>query len=132
DILHFKMMLFHGQNVVEFSKANYTPDEFVPITPNVNYSDEAVFFTNDDRLTNTFRRRFDDLWVDTSRYRNFANVVGSPVREYPLFAIDPSMNFPPMQDFSNRAVSRYDAEAGSIDAIVFRVTDHRQADAMIR
>jgi phosphatidylserine/phosphatidylglycerophosphate/cardiolipin synthase-like enzyme len=24
DILHFKMMLFHGQNKVEFSKANFT------------------------------------------------------------------------------------------------------------
>ena len=29
DILHFKMMLFHGQNVVQFSKANYTPSSFV-------------------------------------------------------------------------------------------------------
>jgi hypothetical protein len=132
DILHFKMMLFHGQNVVEFSKANYAADEFVPITPNVNYDDEAVFFTNDNRLTDSFRRRFDDLWIDTTNYRNLANVNNPLVRQYPMFPIDPAMNFPPLEDFANRAVSRYDAETQSIDAIVFRVTDHRQGDAMIR
>jgi hypothetical protein len=131
DILHFKMMLFHGQNVVEFSKANYTAAEFVPISP-TDYDDEAVFFTNDDRLTNSFRRRFDDLWTDTTNYRNYANMLNPPVRHYPLFPIDPAMNFPPLQDFSNRSVSRYDQETQAIDAIVFRVTDHRQGDAMIR
>ena len=131
DILHFKMMLFQGQNVVEFSKANYAPDEFVPVTPNANYSDEAVFFTNDNSLTNTFRRRFDDLWIDTINYRDFANIMNPPVRLYPLFPIDPAMNFPPLEDFSSRAVSRYNVESQRIDAAVFRVTDHRQADAMI-
>jgi len=132
DILHFKMMLFQGQNMVEFSKANYGPDEFVPITPNVNFSDEGVFFTNDDRLTNSFRRRFEDLWIDTLQYRNFGNITGPLVRQYPMYQIDPSMNFPPTEDFSYRSVSRYDAESQGIDAIVFRVTDHRQADGMIR
>jgi hypothetical protein len=132
DILHFKMMLFQGQNILEFSKANYGPDEFVPITPNVNFSDEAVFFTNDDRLTNSFRRRFEDLWIDTLQYRNFGNITGPLVRQYPMYPIDPSMNFPPTEDFSYRSVSRYDAESKGIDAIVFRVTDHRQADGMIR
>ena len=132
DILHFKVMLFNGQNVVEFSKANYAPSEYVPDVPNSNFSDEAVFFTNDDNLTNTFRRRFDDLWTNTVSFRNFGNLTGPPLRQYPMFPIHPSMNFSPLQDFSNRAVARYDAEMESIDAIVFRVTDHRQADAMIR
>jgi hypothetical protein len=132
DILHFKMMLFHGQNMLEFSKANYAPDEFVPISPNVNFSDEAVFFTDDDRLTNTFRRRFEDLWTDTTAYRDFANMTGPPARIYPLYPIDPSMNFPPLQDFANRALSRYDRETESIDAIVYRVYDDRHTNAMIR
>ena len=98
----------------------------------MNYFDEAIFFTNDDNLTNSFRRRFEDLWINTSQYRNFANVTGPLARRYPIFPIHPSMNFPPLQDFSNRAVSRYNAETQGIDAIVFRVTDHRQADGMIR
>jgi hypothetical protein len=132
DILHFKMMLFQGQNMVEFSKANYAPSEYVPVVPNSNFSDEAVFFTNDDNLTNSFRRRFDDLWTDTVLYRTYGNLDGPATRTYPMFDIHPSLSFPPLQDFSNRAVARYDAERESIDAIVFRVTDHRQADAMIR
>jgi phosphatidylserine/phosphatidylglycerophosphate/cardiolipin synthase-like enzyme len=132
DILHFKMMLFHGQNVVQFSKANYSDASFVPITPGANYFDEAIYLTNDDRLTNSFRRRFDDLWTNTSQYRTFANVSGPLVRNYPVYAIHPSMNFPPLQDFSNRSVSRYDREQQGIDAIVFRATDHRHVDAMIR
>jgi Carbohydrate binding module (family 6)/DUF5010 C-terminal domain/PLD-like domain len=132
DILHHKVMLFHGQNVVEFSKANYTDFEFVPIQPNVNYFDEAVFFTDDDNLTNSFRRRFDDLWTDTTNYRNFANIDNPLVRQYPLFPIHRSMNFQPLEEFVTRAVSRFDAEPLRMDAIVYRVTDQRMADAVIR
>jgi phosphatidylserine/phosphatidylglycerophosphate/cardiolipin synthase-like enzyme len=132
DILHFKVMLFHGQNVVEFSKANYNATAYVAIEPNVNYDDEAVFFTNDNNLTNSFRRKFDDLWTDTARFNNYANITGPLVRKYPTYPIHPSLNFPPFEPFSPRATSRYDAETNSIDAIVYRVTDHRQADAIIR
>ena len=32
-IMHFKMMLFAGQNIVEFGSANYSPNAFVPVTP---------------------------------------------------------------------------------------------------
>ena len=142
NILHYKVMLFHGQNVVQFSKANYTDASFDPITPNVNYFDEAVFFTNDSNITNSFRRRLDDLWTDTTKYRNYANITGTPTRKYPLYSIHSSMNFPSTgdssKDFSNRSVNRYNAEialpasAGrGIDAIVYRPTDDRHANAMI-
>lgn len=131
DVLHHKMMLFHGQNTVEFSKANYTEYSFVPHDAN-NYFDEAVFFTNDDDLTNTFRRHFDDLWVDTSRFRNHANIAGTLIREYGMFPLHRSMNFPPYEDFANRAVTRYNAEMSAIDAVVYRVTDRRHSDAMVR
>src|SRR5262249_13117783 len=90
DVLHNKMMLFHGQNMVVFSKANYDPFEYVPVVVAVNYSDEAVYFTNDDRITNSFRRRFDDRWLDTTVFRNYANITGPLVRTYPLLPIDPS------------------------------------------
>jgi phosphatidylserine/phosphatidylglycerophosphate/cardiolipin synthase-like enzyme len=133
DVLHFKTMLFHGQNVVEFSKANYTPFSLVADPANVNnYFDEAVFFTNDNDLTNSFRRRFDDRWINTSEFRNYGNVTGPLIRQYPMFPIHSSMNFPPLQDFATRAVARYDQEPQRLDAIVFRVTDARHADAMIR
>jgi hypothetical protein len=132
DIMHFKFMVFQGQDMLEFSKANYGPFAFVPFEPNVSYDDEAVFFTNDDRLTNSFRRRFDDRWIDTEEYRDFGNMTNPPVRTCPLCPIDPSMNFPPLQDFADRAVARYDRETESIDAIVFRVYDDRQTNAMLR
>jgi hypothetical protein len=131
NILHFKMMMFHGQNMLQFSKANYTPFSFVPAEPNVNYFDEAPYFTNDDRLTASFRRRFDDLWVNTTQYRNLANIAGALARRCPTCTIDPSMNFPPLEDFANRSVARYVREPHGIDAIVFRVTDHRHPDGMI-
>jgi Carbohydrate binding module (family 6)/PLD-like domain len=131
DILHFKMMLFDGQNMVEFSKANYSPEEFIPIQPDVNYSDEAIFYTNDTTLTNSFRRRFDDRWIDTTVFRNYANVSGTLTRRYSGVSIDPSMNFPPTQDFLARTISRLNAETQKIDAIVYRDTEHTPADAMI-
>jgi hypothetical protein len=131
DILHFKTMLFHGQNMVEFSKANYGAWSLAPAEPNVNYDDEAIFFTNDNDLTNSFRRRFDDHWTNTVQFRDFANVIGPPLRHYPDYEIHSSMNFPPLEDFGARSVSRYNAERQRIDAISFRINDDRQADAMI-
>ena len=133
DILHFKMMLFDGQGVLEFSKANYTPYSFVPESP-TDYFDEAIFFTDDVHdlaLTNSFRRRFEDLWTDTTRYQNFANITTAPERRYALFAIDPLMNFPPLEDFGNRLFLRFNAEMQAIDAIVYRVTDSLLPNALI-
>ena len=133
DILHFKMMLFHGQGVVQFSKANYTPYSFVPESP-TNYFDETIFFTDDVAdlaLTNSFRRRFDDLWIDTTRYQNFANITGTPTRRYAPFPIDGSMNFPPLENFQTRAFGRFNAENQGIDAIVYRITDSLLPNALI-
>jgi phosphatidylserine/phosphatidylglycerophosphate/cardiolipin synthase-like enzyme len=133
-ILHWKMMLFHGQNVVEFSKANYSPESFVATQPGVDWFDEAVFFTRDDRVTNTFRTKFDNLWVDTSSLANYANITAPLVRRYPVYEPDPPLswlNFPPSNDFATKAISRYNAEPTQIDALVYRVTDNRHADAMI-
>ena len=131
DILHFKMVLLHDQNMLEFSKANYTSASFVPIVDNVNYFDEAIFFTNDTDLTNSFRRRFEDLWVDPQQTRDYANMTAPPARRYPLHPIHWWINFPPLENFSARSISRYNAETERIDAIVFRVTDYRMADAAI-
>ena len=132
DILHWKMMLFAGQDVVEFSAANYTPYSFVPAIPYVNYIDEAVFFSDNPSLTNTFRTRYDNLWTDTTgSIVNYANISSTPQRVYGIFPQDPSLNFPPTQDFAVRAVARYARETVGIDVIMFRVPDSRHADAMI-
>jgi len=46
-ILHWKTMIFQGQNTVEFSGANYSPTAFVPQDPYRDYEDEAIYFTDD-------------------------------------------------------------------------------------
>ncbi len=46
-ILHWKMMLFRDQGVVEFSGANFSPDAFNygSTPPYVDYTDEAIYFS---------------------------------------------------------------------------------------
>ena len=76
-ILHWKMMLFHGQNVVEFSGANFSADAWRPGTaiPYENYTDEGIYFTGDTAIVNSFRTKFDDLWTNTTEWADYANVT---------------------------------------------------------
>src|SRR4051812_38519074 len=114
-ILHWKMMLFHGQNVAEFSKANFSSESFVADQPGVSWDDEAVFITKDDKLTNTFRKKVDDMWTDTSGYADYANITAPLVRKYdPNLSVDPSLNLPPGEDFGLRSVKEYNKETAGI------------------
>jgi phosphatidylserine/phosphatidylglycerophosphate/cardiolipin synthase-like enzyme len=129
-IMHFKMMLFAGQNVVEFGSANYSPNAFVPVAPYTNYVSETIFFEDDPAIVDSFKTKFDNLWTDATNYSVYANVT-SRTRSYPTFTISADMNFPPGQDYATRAVNRYNAEKTKIDVIMFRVTDKRHGDALI-
>ena len=77
-ILHWKMMLFHGQNVVEFSGANYSADAWRPGTavPYENYTDEAIYFTSDtadrQQLPHQVRR---PLGRTRREWANYANIT---------------------------------------------------------
>ena len=75
-ILHMKMMLFVGQNKLEFSGANYSGNFFVPDDPNVNYFDEAIYFTDDVSLIQSFKTKYDDVWTNTVDYGDYANITG--------------------------------------------------------
>lgn len=134
-ILHWKMMLFAGQNVVEFSGANYSPHFFVPDSPNVNYIDEAIYFTNDAALIRSFKTKYDDVWTNTVQYANFANIAGPLTRKYPTSAISPDLNFPPTpdgsQDFFARTQQNMNAETQKIDIIMYRITNQGYTDATI-
>jgi hypothetical protein len=128
---HWKMMLFAGQNVVQFGSANFSPHAFVPTEPLVDFIDETIFFSDDPAIVNSFKRRFDDAWVSTSRFMNYANVSGPLTRSYPLYTTSGALNFPPFQDFGARSVARYNAETVAIDVMMFRLGDRRHADAII-
>jgi hypothetical protein len=131
--LHWKMMLFDGQNVVQFSGANYSPTAWAPgsATPYADYVDESIYFTDNGAIVNSFRTRFDDAWVSTSGWTNYANITTPLVRSYDIFAKYPELNFPPFESYRSRAVSRYNAETRGIDVIMYRITDRAHADAMI-
>ncbi len=133
-ILHWKMMLFAGQNEVEFSGANYSSNAFVPNEPYTDYVDELIYFTDAPAIVNSFKTKYDDLWTSTTGYANYANITSPLTRVYPTYTIDPEMNLPPGSssvDFANRSVSRYNAETQQIDAIMYRITDRRHTDALI-
>lgn len=131
-ILHWKFMIFSGQNVVQFSAANYSDYYFTPATPYLDYTDEGIYFCDDTAIVNSFKRKFDDGWVNTTTFANYANISGTPVRSFPLFAVDPTLNFVPAQDFGKRSVPLYDAETQRIDVIMYKVTEPTHADGMIR
>jgi phosphatidylserine/phosphatidylglycerophosphate/cardiolipin synthase-like enzyme len=130
-ILHWKTMIFAGQGTVEFGGANYSGWAFTPYTPYVNYTDEVIHFTDAVPIVTTFLTRFDDLWTNTTSYAHLANITTPPVRHYPIYPKDPSLNFPPAEDYGARAVARYNAERTRIDAVMYRITDRRHTDALI-
>ena len=74
-ILHWKMMLFAGQNTVQFSGANYSPTAFVFQAPYSDYEDETPYFSDDPAIVNSFKTRYDDLWLDTTFYGDYANIT---------------------------------------------------------
>jgi hypothetical protein len=130
-IVHWKMMLFAGQNTVEFSGANYSPFAFVPNVPYADYMDEIIYFTDRPALVNSFKSRFDDVWTASSGYSNYANVPTPVTRTYPTYSIASELNFVPWQNFATRSVSRYNAETQQIDTIIYRINDRRHTDAII-
>ena len=130
-ILHWKMILFVGQNQVQFSGANYAPFEMTPEEPFVNFTDEIVYFSNRPSIIQSFMTKFDDQWVSTTEYANYANIEGPLERSFPIYQQDPDLNFPPQQSYRSRALQAYAAEQQRIDVMMFRITDEAHTNAMI-
>ena len=132
-IMHYKLMLFAGQSIVEFSGANFSADAWVysGTSPYLNYTDESVYFTDRASFVHSFMTKYDDLWTSSSGYANYANVPATRTRNYPVYAKDSQLNFPPQESYANRALSRYNLETKQIDVIMYRITDARHTDAMI-
>jgi hypothetical protein len=84
-INHWKMMLFAGQGKVEFSAANYADGSYSPSPLDgayTNYVDEAIDFTDDPAIVNSFMKKYDDQWTDTTTFVNFANIFTPLARRY--------------------------------------------------
>jgi hypothetical protein len=130
-ILHWKMMLFAGQNTVEFSGANYSAEAFSYGVKYVDYVDEVIYFTEKPSLVNSFKTMYDTVWTTTSGYTNYANGPATLTRNYPTYEIDRELNFVPYDNYRTRAHALYAAEPTRIDAIMFRITDRTHTDHMI-
>jgi phosphatidylserine/phosphatidylglycerophosphate/cardiolipin synthase-like enzyme len=131
DIVHWKMMIFAGQHTVEYGAAQFTQKYLVPVQPYVNFTQDPIVFSSTTAIVQSFERKFDDAWTDVVNFSNYGNAaVVAPA--YGAFAIDPSLNFVPGENFATRAKPLYDAETTAIDAIMYKITEPIHPDAMIR
>jgi hypothetical protein len=131
DTFHWKMMIFAGQDVVEFSAAQFTQEYLVPAQPGVDFTQDPIFYSTNTSFVNSFERKFDDAWVDTTNFANYGNST-TVARTYPFYTVDPALNFVPAQNFGNRSKPLYDAETTGIDVIMYKITEMLHPDAMIR
>lgn len=133
-INHWKAMIFAGQEKLMFSAANFADGSFSPSpmsSPYINYVDEAIYFTGDPAIVHSFMRKYDDHWIDTTAFKNLANISSPLVRSYPTYNIDPALNFVPYENYENRLRTQVLAETGRIDAVMFRITSAKIPDALI-
>ena len=135
-ILHVKMLVLTGQNKVVFSGSNFGDGDVSPYEPYVNYVDGAWYFTDDSVVVNSFKTIYDDIWTDTSAFGNYANITQPLTRRYQTYPVDPSVNFLPNQnlseDYSTRTIAQIDQENQKIDLTMYRITDVRICDALLR
>ena len=135
-IVHVKMLLLSGQNKIVFSSSNFGDGDVRPYEPYVNYVDGAWYFSDDPALVNSFKTRYDDIWTNTVAYGNYANIAAPVTRKYQTYPIDPSINFLPnydlAEDYSTRTIAQIDQENQKIDLTMYRITDVRICDALLR
>jgi hypothetical protein len=135
-IVHTKMSLFAGQNKVVFSSSNFGDGDVRPYVPYVNYVDGAWYFSDDPALVNSFKTRYDDIWTYTLTYGNYANISGPLTRKYQTYGIDTALNFLPnhnlSEDYAARTIALIDQESQKVDLTMYRLTDVRICDALIR
>jgi phosphatidylserine/phosphatidylglycerophosphate/cardiolipin synthase-like enzyme len=130
DICHWKLMIFQGQGVVEWSGANFSPIAFRPDDPYRNYEDEIIHFSRE--LFPSFATMFDNIWLNTVQYADYANIVRPLVRKHPIVPIDKRLNFPPTNSYQDRLIPLIDAENVLIDVQMYRITMSRPVSALIR
>lgn len=130
-IFHWKFFHFAGQQVVEFAATNFTPDYLRPRVPYLDGYVDPVYFATDLAVVQSLARRYEDMWVDTVNFANYANVT-TLSRAYPLWPIVSSLSFVPQQNFLTRSKPYYDAETTQIDTVMYKITEPGHADAVIR
>ena len=75
EIDHWKAAIFVGQNVVEFGSGNFAPTELAP-NSSTNFDDDSEMFTSDPAIVGAFKRKFDQMWNDTTTEPE--SIIGGP------------------------------------------------------
>ncbi len=131
-------MLYRGQNAVHFSAANFANGSYSPSEAGgeyLRYVDEAIYFTTDPLVVQTFMNKYDDIWTSTTHFANLANISGPLTRNYPSYSgnqLDPELNFAPDEDYQDRLIAQMKNETQQVDAVMFRITSGKVPDEMIR
>ena len=94
-ILHWKMMLFAGQGIVEFSGANYSSDAWIPSGDPLHQLHRRIDplqpqAVGRQQLPDEVRRPLDEQRL---QYRNYANIPATRTRVYGTFADRPGAEF---------------------------------------
>ena len=160
EIVHWKTMIFVGQNLVEFGSANFTPFELAPVSA-TSYKDETALLTNDPVLVNAFKTQFDRMWNDTTREprsliaqpyfmnwaaacareaacSDFATLYPNPApmhintaRLEPDHVLPPEMVWGQGAVFNDRLIQEINTETNFVNFVMYRLTVPNIADALI-
>jgi phosphatidylserine/phosphatidylglycerophosphate/cardiolipin synthase-like enzyme len=145
EIMHWKAGIFVGQQVVEFGSANWTFFELRPWSA-TNFKDETVMFTNDPVLVRAFLTKFDQMWADTTHFLDWhpayraetgmnwpTAMTVSRARLEPDYPTNiPGMIWSQGDELNTALVAEIDREPAQIDIVIYRLSDARITDALIR
>ena len=139
-IFHWKMMLFEGRTSsssappITAATRSFLEPPYGSPTPCANLRRRVSSARTASRSSTHFKTKFDDLWTNTTRFKDYANITGTPTRARDV-SIDPEMTFCPapagQKTFRTRSVAAYNAETDGIDATICRITDQQHTNAII-
>ena len=132
-MLHWKFMIFAGQDKVQFSAANYSDYYFRPDRRPTRLHRRGRSTSHDPPSVDSFRPKFDDAWTDTAAFTNYANITAGLLAQ--LSGVPdrrPSSISFRRQNFASArslATTRRQAE---IDIIMYKITDFGHTGGLIR
>jgi phosphatidylserine/phosphatidylglycerophosphate/cardiolipin synthase-like enzyme len=131
-ILHWKCGIFAGQNKVAFGSANWTVYSLRPYSA-TNYDDETLLVTADSDLVPAFKMKFDQMWVDTTAFADFANITsGVRARFEPDVVTPRALVWGQGTEYNSRLIAEIEAEQQSLDFVLYRLDAVSVTDALAR
>jgi hypothetical protein len=131
-IIHWKCGIFAGQNKVAFGSANWTAYSLRPYSA-TNYDDETMLVSADSDLVPAFKMKFDQMWVDTAAFTDFANITsGTRTRLEPDAVLPQALIWRQGTDYNTRLIAEIEAEQQFIDFVLYRLDAVSVTEALAR